>query len=101
MPTLTPIEYPMNAGSRKWRWPADQTPIIKPTVAEIARGKTTRSPTRVGSVLPNSLRQKASVEVVQPPASLFDFGLDPARDMNPSSTAERQLCCIDISARLY
>ena len=53
-------------------------------------------PIRVGSVLPNSLRHNVN-EAIRTP-SLFDFGLDPERDMNPSSTAERQLCCIDIFA---
>jgi hypothetical protein len=84
----TPIEYPINPGSRKCRRAANATPAINPAVEEIARGKTTRSLTRVGSVLPNSRRQNASSEVIQPPASLFGCESDPETDMNPSFTAE-------------
>jgi hypothetical protein len=69
--------------------------VITPKVAEIQMGKNTRSPTRVGSVLPNSLLQNESSEFDQPPASLSVLAREPESDMNPSFTTEKPFCCID------
>ncbi len=56
---------------------ADKAPIISPALAESPRGRSTKSRSRVGSVLPNSLRQKASAEFIQPPAPALGCGPDP------------------------
>jgi hypothetical protein len=77
-----------------WRI-AKQTPVINPAVAETARGKTTRSPTRVGSGLPNSLLQNERSEWIQPLLSLSVLVPDPESDMNPSFKIKQLRCCID------